>query len=44
MTEQTARGNALARGEWLQIMLDVEELQAVEDCRFTHRMPSRAEW
>src|ERR1700739_727218 len=42
VTEETAKGNALARGERLQIMLDVDELRAVEDFRFTHRMPSRA--
>jgi hypothetical protein len=42
MTEQTEKGNALARGERLQIMLDADELRAVEDFRFTHRMPSRA--
>src|SRR5271168_2929529 len=42
MTEQTAKGNSLARGERLQIMLDVDELRAVEDFRYTHRMPSRA--
>ena len=42
MTEQTLKGNALTRGERLQIMLDDDELRAVEDFRFTHRMPSRA--
>jgi len=42
MTETTAKGNQLARGERLQIMLDEDELRAVEDFRFTHRMPSRA--
>jgi hypothetical protein len=42
MTERTMKGNALARGERLQIMLDEDELRAVEDFRFTHRMPSRA--
>jgi hypothetical protein len=42
MTEQTEKGNALARGERLQIMLDADELRTVEDFRFTHRMPSRA--
>jgi hypothetical protein len=30
------------RGERLQIMLDVEELAAVDDFRFQKRMPSRA--
>ena len=42
MAETTAKGNQLARGERLQIMLDEDELRAVEDFRFTHRMPSRA--
>src|SRR5260370_7927124 len=42
MTEKSAKGSQLARGERLQIMLDVDELRAVEDFRFTHRMPSRA--
>ena len=42
MVETTAKGNELARGERLQIMLDSDELRAVEDFRFTHRMPSRA--
>jgi hypothetical protein len=32
----------LERAERLQIMLSVEELQAVEDWRFAKRMPSRA--
>lgn len=32
----------LMRGERLQIMLTSEELQAVDDWRFTRRMPSRA--
>jgi metal-responsive CopG/Arc/MetJ family transcriptional regulator len=40
--EKTAKGNRLARGERLQIMLDEHELRAVDDFRFTHRMPSRA--
>ena len=42
MVETTAKGNALSRGERLQIMLDADELRALEDFRFTHRMPSRA--
>ena len=33
---------ARQRGERLQIMLDPEELAAVEDFRFKKRMPSRA--
>jgi hypothetical protein len=32
----------LGRGERLQIMLSPEELKAVDDFRFRHRMPSRA--
>jgi hypothetical protein len=32
----------LARGERLQIMLSPDELVAVDDFRFKHRMPSRA--
>jgi metal-responsive CopG/Arc/MetJ family transcriptional regulator len=30
------------RGERLQIMLSPEELEALDDFRFKHRMPSRA--
>ena len=40
--ERTAKGNELSRGERLQIMLDEEELRAVDDFRFSHRVPSRA--
>ncbi|MCC6735660.1 MAG: hypothetical protein IT534_05980 [Bauldia sp.] len=32
----------LTRGERLQIMLTAEELAAVDDWRFSRRMPSRA--
>ena len=32
----------LARGERLQIMLTPEEMRAIDDWRFQHRMPSRA--
>lgn len=32
----------LSRGERLQIMLSEDELQAVDDWRFSRRMPSRA--
>ena len=32
----------LTRGERLQIMLAPEELAALDDYRFKHRMPSRA--
>jgi hypothetical protein len=34
--------NNLSRGERLQIMLSPDELTAVDDFRFQHRMPSRA--
>jgi hypothetical protein len=34
--------NGLARETRLQIMLDAEELAAIDDWRFKHRMPSRA--
>jgi hypothetical protein len=36
------RQNSVERGERLQIMLSPEELKAVDDFRFKHRMPSRA--
>lgn len=42
MTESSAKGNPLSRGERLQIMLDRDELRALDDFRFSHRMPSRA--
>ena len=42
MTEKSAKGNDLSRGERLQIMLDGDELQALDDFRFANRMPSRA--
>ena len=35
-------GNGLVREERLQIMLSPEELKAVDNFRFSHRMPSRA--
>jgi hypothetical protein len=35
-------GKGLAREEKLQIMLAPEELKAVDNFRFQHRMPSRA--
>jgi hypothetical protein len=35
-------GTGLVREERLQIMLSPEELKAVENFRFVHRMPSRA--
>ncbi len=34
--------NDLTRGERLQIMLTAEELEAVDNWRFSKRMPSRA--
>ena len=35
-------GRGLARDERLQIMLSPQELNAVDNFRFAHRMPSRA--
>jgi hypothetical protein len=35
-------GSGLFREERLQIMLSPEELRAVDNFRFNHRMPSRA--
>jgi hypothetical protein len=35
-------GKGLARDERLQIMLSPQELTAVDNFRFAHRMPSRA--
>jgi hypothetical protein len=42
MAEKTSKGNDLQRGERLQIMLDENELRALDDFRFNNRMPSRA--
>ena len=42
IVEKTAKGNDLQRGERLQIMLDEDELKALDDFRYTNRMPSRA--
>jgi hypothetical protein len=42
MSETTAKGNALSRGERLQIMLRDDELNVIDDFRFANRMPSRA--
>lgn len=42
MIEKTYKGNDLQRGERLQIMLEPEELRALDDFRFANRMPSRA--
>ena len=42
MAEKTAKGNDLQRGERLQIMLDEGELKALDDFRYTNRMPRRA--
>ena len=40
--EKTAKGNDLARGERLQLMLEADELKALDDFRYKNRMPSRA--
>lgn len=42
MTEKTAKGRDLQRGERLQIMLEDGELKALDDFRYANRMPSRA--
>jgi hypothetical protein len=42
MAEKTLKGNALLRGERLQIMLEKLELEALDDFRFGNRLPSRA--
>jgi len=42
MSETTAKGRPLQRGERLQIMLGRRELEAVDDFRFHNRLPSRA--
>lgn len=42
MTEKTAKGTPLQRGERLQIMLETDELKALDDFRYASRMPSRA--
>lgn len=42
MTERTSKGRDLLRGERLQIMLSEDELRALDDFRFSNRMPSRA--
>lgn len=42
MTEKTAKGNELQRGERLQLMLEADELRALDDFRYANRMPSRA--
>jgi hypothetical protein len=42
MSETTMKGNALQRGERLQVMLEGDELRALDDFRFANRMPSRA--
>ena len=42
MAETTMKGNPLQRGERLQIMLEADELRALDDFRFNNRMPSRA--
>ena len=40
--KNSSGGTGLAREERLQIMLSPAELNAVENYRFQHRMPSRA--
>jgi len=42
MVEKTIKGNPLQRGERLQLMLDADELRALDDFRYAQRMPSRA--
>jgi hypothetical protein len=42
MREEVRMSDNLDRAERLQIMLDAEELAAVDDFRFKSRMPSRA--
>ncbi|HWA18526.1 MAG TPA: hypothetical protein VG757_05975 [Devosia sp.] len=42
MTEKTSKGNELQRGERLQLMLEADELKALDDFRYANRMPSRA--
>lgn len=39
---QNGHADKAAREERLQIMLDADELRAVDTFRFEHRMPSRA--
>lgn len=42
MSEKTAKGNDLQRGERLQLMLEADELKALDNFRYANRMPSRA--
>ena len=42
MTEKSTKGAELLRGERMQIMLEANELRALDDFRFANRMPSRA--
>ena len=42
MAEKTIKGNELQRGERLQLMLEADELTALDDFRYANRMPSRA--
>ncbi len=42
VAETTAKGRAQLRGERLQIMLEADELVALDDFRFQNRLPSRA--
>jgi hypothetical protein len=42
MSEKTAKGNDLQRGERLQLMLEADELRTIDDFRYANRIPSRA--
>ncbi len=42
MSDDTDESKDLKRTEKLQLMLDEAELEAIDDWRFTHRMPTRA--
>ena len=42
VSEKTAKGNDLQRGERLQLMLDEPERKALDEFRYANRMPSRA--
>ena len=42
MGEKTLKGRDLARGERLQVMVDDTELSALDDFRYSNRLPSRA--
>lgn len=42
MSDDTDESKDLKRTEKLQLMLDEAELEAIDDWRFAHRMPTRA--